>query len=296
MSSFERSSAWPLSLAAAIMAFATPISFEATCRISCKVKKGSASLASTSRWTKPSIRLTSSRTRSFRSSSLAGARLGAMPACMKIEPAYSVTIGLPRSQAPYWPARADRLAVFDVTRRVDRKPRVTSLLIHRRDRFAFRRLRGCKLRVLLPRCLASRFRLRIREGGEDLRRDVSRLADEVHRLVIAEHRDDASAGVLRLPLERHQQVEHGSRARAAVHVVAGLHQDGFAAGPAAAVIGEPGGLQDALEFGDGAVNVADRDEARRTLAMERLLSGRPGEERGPSPFPPPSMWRRLAFS
>ena len=87
--------------------------------------------------------------------------------------------------------------------------------------------------------------------------------------MIAEQCEDASARVLRLPLERHQQVEHRSRARAAVHVVTGLQQDGLAAGPSAAVVGEPGGLQDALEFGDGAVNVADGDDARRTLAIER---------------------------
>ena len=60
--------------------------------------------------------------------------------------------------------------------------------------------------------------------------------------MIAEQCDDATACVLRLPLKPHQQVEHRSRAGAAVHVVARLYEDGVAARPPAAIVDETSDL------------------------------------------------------
>ena len=63
----------PAAFAAATRVFASVIIDETTCRISWRVKKGSASFSSTRRSTNVSRRRTSVRTRSLGSSSLAGA-------------------------------------------------------------------------------------------------------------------------------------------------------------------------------------------------------------------------------
>ena len=68
----------------------------------------------------------------LRSSIFAGAFAGGMPACMKMLPPTSVTIGLPRSQAPYLPRGAKRFLVFDVARRMRRQPRLARLRVDAR--------------------------------------------------------------------------------------------------------------------------------------------------------------------
>src|SRR6187455_2936355 len=95
------------------------------------------------------MRASSSWTLTLRSSSLAGAVSGAMPACMKIDPLASSTIGLWRSHAPY----LQRGAILDIAWRVGSEPRFASLPVHGRHGFALGHARG-ELRVLLPRGLA----------------------------------------------------------------------------------------------------------------------------------------------
>ena len=57
----------------------------------------------------------------------AAALAGVMPACMKMLPATSVTIGLPRSHWPYLPFGRQRVLVFDEARRMRRHPRFLRL-------------------------------------------------------------------------------------------------------------------------------------------------------------------------
>ena len=186
-----------------------------------------------------------------------------MPACMKMLPATSVTIGLPRSHAPYLPF-GERASLYSTNPSGCVVSHASfGLRVDRRHRLALLLLRGARASRSppTPSC-APLLGIGIGERREDLARRVARLADQVHHLVIAEQREGAAAGVLGLVLERHQQVEHRARAFAAIHVVAGLNQLRAAAGPLAAAVVEAGDLQDRLEAVDAAVDVADGDDAR----------------------------------
>jgi hypothetical protein len=132
-----------------------------------------------------------------------------------------------------------------------------------------------ELLVLLPGLLAARFRLAVGKRRVDLRRGIPLLADEVHHFVVAEQHDGAAAGTLGLGLERHQQIDHRANVLPAIGHVAGLHQRRLAAGPLARGVGESSALQDALELGQRAVDVADGDDAPR-LRRWRAAGGDEG--------------------
>jgi hypothetical protein len=67
-----------------------------------------------------------------------------------------------------------------------REPSLARLGIDRRQRGALGGASGPKGGVLRPRGLAPRLGLGVRKRGEDLARDVARVANQVHHLVIAE--------------------------------------------------------------------------------------------------------------
>ena len=81
--------------------------------------------------------------------------------------------------------------------------------------------------------------------------------------MVAEQHFGAAAGGLGLRFEIHQQIEHLPDRAATVEIVAGLHEGGRAARPFPIGADEAGGLQDGGERVAGAVNVADRNHARR---------------------------------
>ncbi len=107
---------------------------------------------------------------------------------------------------------------------------------HGRHRLALALLLFSELRVGVPRGLPPLLRSRVGEGRKDLGRDVADFIHEIHDLVVAKQHGCAAPGLAGLRFERHQQVEDGARAFAAVGVVAGLNQVRPASGPFAAAI------------------------------------------------------------
>ena len=83
--------------------------------------------------------------------------------------------------------------------------------------------------------------------------------------MVAREHDGLAAGGLRLLLELHQQVHDLAHVRAAVRVVAGLHEDGAAAGPVELLVDEPGATENRGQAVVRAVDVANGDHARGIL-------------------------------
>ena len=74
---------------------------------------------------------------------------------------------------------------------------------------------------------------------QDLWRHVTRFANQVHHLVVAEKDDELSAGFGGLSFERDQEIHDSALALTAIRVVAGLHERRGAAAPAAFRVDEP---------------------------------------------------------
>ena len=109
---------------------------------------------------------------------------------------------------------------------------------------------------------------------------VIEISGEVHRLVVAERHQHAPARGGRLGLEAAQELDDTERFRASIDQVARTDEVGLSAGPVPAVIDEAGGPQDRLVFGERAVHIADRDDARDATARPRLIAlRRPRRER-----------------
>ena len=81
--------------------------------------------------------------------------------------------------------------------------------------------------------------------------------------MVAENRHHAPAALRRRPLEPDDEVERASHARAAVDEVADLYQHRLATHPGTGGVDNAGLLEDLLERGEIAVDIADRHHARR---------------------------------
>ena len=115
--------------------------------------------------------------------------------------------------------------------------------------------------VELIDAVAARGGIAVGEGGIFARRRVAVIAEEVHRLVVAENDDDLAAGARRFFLQPLQAADDQKRIRPAVGNVAHLHEDCPARGPMAS------GADQARRAGDRhprlivAVEIAHRDDA-----------------------------------
>ena len=72
---------------------------------------------------------------------------------------------------------------------------------------------------------------------------VPGLAEQIHHFVIAKQGLQPAASGRRLWFERDEQIEHGSSVLTAIQEIAGLNQDGSAAGPLSAGIDQAGSLE-----------------------------------------------------
>ncbi len=178
------------------------------------------------------------------------------PACMNAVPPSVVTTLCDRSQRPYLP-RGPSASTYS------RKPGGW-LASQASPRWGFA---GCRalldeLGVVVERALTTRFRPGIGERGVARWRDIPELVEEVHDLVVAEEGFDPAARAPRLLLEPHQQVERFTHFGPAIEDVSGLHEDGRASDPLTLGVDEARGLQDFDELIEGAMHVADGDDAR----------------------------------
>jgi hypothetical protein len=174
----------------------------------------------------------------------------------------------PAQPAAVGAARPKRLAVLDAARRIGRHPGLLSAVV------GGRRLVGPgagagfdQALVLAPAALAGFRGLAVGEGGADLGRGVAQVAEQVHHLVIAEHLLDAPFRLRGVALEGHHHVQHAAHLGAAIGEVPGLDEGGGATGPALAVVAEAGRLQDRGQAGQAAMDVADGDDPRRSVAV-----------------------------
>ncbi len=157
----------------------------------------------------------------------------------------SLTTTATGSDSSHWPYRpwGDRAA------RWPKKPGGNCLLEARCARAA---LRGFPC---LAGALALGRRFHVGIGGVFARVDVAQVAQQVHRLVIAEHDVHPAARRARLALQALQQVHDLARVGAAVEQVAEAHQVCAAGGPTVLAIDDAGLTQQAQQFGVGSVHV-----------------------------------------
>ena len=135
---------------------------------------------------------------------------------------------------------------------------------------ALARLGQGRLVVVLP----PPRRLRLLEALVLLRVDVAEVPQHVHDLVVAEERVDAPAGLARLALEAHQEVEHLAPVRPPVEQVARLHEVGLSACPPVLRVHEAREAQDGDQVVVAAVDVAHRHHAGRVGDAAGVVGGR----------------------
>ena len=117
--------------------------------------------------------------------------------------------------------------------------------------------------------LAPRGRAVVGEGGIFAGRRVAEVAEQVHRLVVAEDDDDTAARARGLRLEFLKTADDEERVRLAVGDVAELDQRRLAARPVPGGIDQPRGPGDRLPRLEVAVEVTDRDDAVRLRGIGR---------------------------
>jgi hypothetical protein len=110
---------------------------------------------------------------------------------------------------------------------------------------------------------------RVVEVVQPAGRHVAEVARGVHQLVVAEQLDERAAGRASLALEPRDQIEDRLLVVAAVEDVAGLHDDERAADPAVLRVDRPGSAQRGSRGAEVAVQIADRDQARRRRRAQR---------------------------
>ena len=113
--------------------------------------------------------------------------------------------------------------------------------------------------------------------------DVAQVAQDVHRLVVADERVHTPPGLQRRWRERDEQLHHLARIGAAIEDVTSLHEVGASPRPARPAIDHPGLSQHGDELLVVAVHVAHRHDALDTgedvLAERRPAEGDGDEER-----------------
>ncbi len=183
--------------------------------------------------------------------------------------------------------RAPRDAVLDPAERGDAEPGLADRGIG--ELRVLRAVRGFDRRpVGLVDAVAAPGGATVGERGELLRRGVAEVAEEVHRLVVAEHHHHPAARARRLLLQLLQAADDLERIRPPVGDVAELDKRAAPAGPAAARVGEAGGAGDRGPGRIIAVEVADRDDARRLgrHGRRRAGDGQKGEQQRRRPDDP----------
>ena len=154
---------------------------------------------------------------------------------------------------------------------------------------------SCALRRL-PRLAQFRAlgrRLQVRIRGVLAGLDVAQVAEQVHRLVVAEHDVQLPARRLRLALQPHQQVHDLARIGAAVEQVAEAHEMRVPGRPVVLRVDDAGLVQQREQFRVGAVHVGESDHAidaaplhRRGLGLHLLRAAESdrGDQHGKQDF------------
>ena len=161
-------------------------------------------------------------------------------------------------------AGTERLAVLDHARRVSLEPGLPRFAPG--GRLGLPELPGTPLAQipnLEPGVLTALLRPGVRELGVVRESDVAQIAGHVHDLVVSEQRHHAPATLDGRLLQRHDEIERASHARAAVDQVTDLDQHGLAAHPGAGRFENAGLHENLLERCEVTVDIADRHDARR---------------------------------
>src|SRR2546429_9736531 len=92
------------------------------------------------------------------------------------------------------------------------------------------------LHIILIGSLLPLLRIAICKTGVVHRRDVAKVAHDIHHFVIAEQAHDSPAGLWRFLFERHHQIHHIAGFRATIQEVPDLDESSLAPGPVMLVI------------------------------------------------------------